>query len=168
VWSKLREEDILARGDRGASNSAEWTASAGAPSIARGWRANHAELRFSLWLSRVAWRDGRVGDAFLGPWRGARRGLVDFGSSHVSSACDLAPEVEVHGDKICMRGDLAHPDGSRIPRATFERSFAIDGDGLIVDERLLDSSDLRGVSYQVPEGASEVVRTDSTVHYRLG
>jgi hypothetical protein len=167
VWSKKRARDILARGPGDAPDEAEWSGSSGSTSLARGWRANHAELRFSLWLSRVAWRGGRVGDALLGPIRAARRGLVDFGSSRVSSACDLVPEVEVHGDGIHVRGDLAHPDGSRIAGATFQRSFTIDGDGLCVDERLLDPGSVRHVTYRVPDGATDVVRTATTASYRL-
>lgn len=166
VWSKSGARDVLARGRE--SDEAEWIGSSGSTSPVRGLNANKDELRFSFWLSRVAWRRGRALEALRTPFEVARKSLFGFGASRASSAFDLAPDVELHGDGVVMRGGLAHRGGVRIEGSALERTFSIDGSGLVVDERLLAQGRAHAVAYRVPKMAKDVVSAPDRATYRLG
>jgi len=145
----------------------EWTATAGPVAPSRGWRANHDELRFSMWLARVAWRGGRPLDALTLPLRIAKRGLVDFATQRASSANDLSPEIETSIDGLLVRSALAYKDGSRVADTAIERRYTIDGAGLSVAENLVSSGACSAIDYSVPEAATAVVRSLNAVSYRL-
>ena len=165
VWSKHAGRDVLERA--GDSDAAEWIAKGGSTSIARGLRANKDELRFSFWLSRVAWRGGRLGEALAAPFDVARRSLLGFGGPRASSAFDPSPSVEVQGDGLLLRSGLAHREGTRIEDSALERTFSIDGSGLVVDEKLLAEGRAHAARYQVPRLATEVVSAPDRATYRL-
>jgi hypothetical protein len=167
VWSKTKEADLLDKGHLRGVGEAEWVAECGHFSPSRGWRANHAELRFAFWLSRVAWRGGRPVDALRGPFQIAKRGLLDFATARASTAYDLAPTVEPTSDGLLVRAAFAHRDGTRVEGTAIERRFTIDGSGLSVAETIEESGRCRGIGYRVPKLATDVVRTPSTASYRL-
>jgi hypothetical protein len=165
VWSKLRGADVLDRAR--SSEEAEWAGASGSFAPLRGLRANRTELRFSFWLARVAWRGGRHKDALLAPLDVARKGLFGWAGPRASSAFDLRPLVELHGDGILLRGALAHREGTRVDRSVLERSYSIDGGGLVVEEKLLDAGDARHVRYCVPRAAAEIESSATGASYRL-
>ncbi len=165
VWSKHGARDVLERARD--SDAAEWIADSGSTNLARGLRANKDEMRFSFWLSRVAWRGGRLGEALAAPFDVARQSLFGFGAARASSAFDPTPEVELHGDGLVLRGGLAHREGTRIEGAALERTFSIDGSGLVVDDKLLAAGRAHAVSYQVPSLATDVVSAPDRATYRL-
>ena len=168
VFDRRRGRDLLERCRLGGSQEAEWTGQAGLPSFGRGWRSGRSELRFSLWLARVAGRAGRPVDALLTPPRIFRRGVLAFGAPRVGSAFHLTPEVELLGDGIRLVSSLAHRDGSALAGARIERSFHIDGEGLEVHERCTSSGGARGLKYVVPQMARSVDERPEEVRYRLG
>jgi hypothetical protein len=49
----------------------------------------------------------------------------------------------------------------------FSRSFRLAGDGLLVEEKLLDPKPMRGLVYRIPAGAEEIERTDRVLRYKL-
>ncbi len=165
VWSKTEKRDVLGRGRE--SEEAEWVGRSGMPRPLRGLSANQDELRFSFWLSRVAWRRGRAMEALLVPLEIARKSLVRFGGRGASSAYDPSPDVELHGDGVVLRGSLAHRGGARVEGSALERSFSIDGGGLVVDEKLLEKGRAHAVGYRVPKLAKDVVTGPERASYRL-
>jgi hypothetical protein len=167
VYAKEEARDVLERCRLGGTNEGEWSGVEGWPSPARGWRANAREMRFSLWLARVHARAGRTRDALLAPVHVFRRGVLAFAHPRVSSAFDLAPVVEVHGDGVTLRAALAHRDGSRVSASSIERSYRIDGEGLEVEERLVSAGAARRVNYRVPVAARNVRRDGERVSYHL-
>jgi len=167
VWSKARAANVLDKGFVRGVDEGEWTATAGPVAPSRGWRANHDELRFSMWLARVAWRGGRPLDALTLPLRIAKRGLVDFATQRASSANDLSPEIETSIDGLLVRSALAYKDGSRVADTAIERRYTIDGAGLSVAENLVSSGACSAIDYSVPEAATAVVRSLNAVSYRL-
>jgi hypothetical protein len=167
VWSKARGADVLDKGRVSGVSEAEWVAACGEFSPRRGWRANHDEVRFSLWLARVAWRGGRPLIALAYPFRVAKRGLYDFATRRVSSAYDLTPQVEQSVDGLCVRSRLAHRDGTPVAGTAVERRFTIDGAGLAITERVEGAEACGRLEYRVPRHATDVVRTSNTASYRL-
>jgi hypothetical protein len=167
VFDKRAHHDLLERCRLGGSNEAEWSGVAGFPSIARGWRANSEELRFSIWLARVHARAGRMVDALLAAPRVFCRGVLAFGHPRASSAFHLAPSVHVEGDGVTLRSALAHRDGSVIAGSALERRFRLDGRGLDVEEKLVAPGRARRVAYRVPAAASRIERSDRSVSYHL-
>jgi hypothetical protein len=164
VWSKPGARDVLERARE--SDEAEWTAR-GSTSPVRGLRANKDEMRFSFWLSRVAWRAGRMGEALTVPLDIARKSLARFGGARASSAFDPSAQVEVQGDGLLLRSHLAYPQGTRIEGSALERMFSIDGSGLVVDEKLLAAGRAHAVRYRVPSLATDVVSAPDRATYRL-
>lgn len=167
VVRKADGRELLPRCRLGGHQVGEWCGLAGHTSLGRGWRAGAKEVRFSAWLARVHWRAGRRGDALLTTPRTLKRGVLAFAHPRVSSAFVLAPELTVEGSGARLASTLAWRDGSAVPGARIERHFAVDGRGLVVHERLLDASGVRGLDYRVPEGASEVERSEREIRYRL-
>jgi hypothetical protein len=165
VWSKLSSRDVLERARD--SDEAEWVGSSGSTHPLRGLRANKDELRFSFWLSRVAWRGGRAKDALLAPLEIAKKSLFGCGGTRASSAFDPAPDVELHGDGFVLRGGLAHREGTRVEGSALERTFSSDGGGLVVDEKLLAAGRAQAVAYHVPKLARDVVSAPDRASYRL-
>jgi hypothetical protein len=159
--------ELLERCRLGGAQEGEWSARAGAPSLARGWAGGGSELRFSLWLARVHARAGRLGAALAAPLSVARRGVGAFASPRVSSAFALAPAVRVEGDGLELESELAWRGGRGLGGSRLARRFQVDGDGLVVEERLLDAGKARGVAYGVPAAALEVQRASDRVSYRL-
>ena len=159
--------DLLERCRLGGHQEGEWSGRAGLPSLARGWAGGGDELRFSLWQARVHLRAGRSAEALRAPLAVARRGVAAFAAPRVSSAFSIAPEVRVDGDGIELSGPLAWRGGAPLAGSRIERRFQVDGDGLVVSERVLDTGGARGLTYGVPHAATEVQRRDGWVTYRL-
>jgi hypothetical protein len=167
VFDKRAGADVLDRCRFQGDGEGEWSGSSGTFSLPRGWHANASELRFSLWLARVHARARRFGSAVLAPAVVLRDGVLAFASPRVSSAFDLAPEVEVHGDGVVVRSALAHRDGSRAAGSALRRSFRVDGDGVEVEDRLESAGRARGVSFRFPSSARDARREGSTASYRI-
>ncbi|MCY2958613.1 MAG: hypothetical protein NTY35_00445 [Planctomycetota bacterium] len=168
VYGKAQGRDLLTRCRLGGANEGEWSGTAGWPSPARGWRGGGSELRFSLWLARVAARRGRLVEALLTPPRVARRGVLAFGHPRVSSAFDLAPDVRLDGTTIVIESRLAHRDGSRVGASRLTRSYEVDGSGLVVVEDLSADGGARRLGYRVPREASDVRDEGRRISWRLG
>jgi hypothetical protein len=125
------------------------------------------ELRFSIWLARVHLRAGRYVEAPLAPAHVFRRGVLAFAHPRVSSSFDLAPEVEVREGEIVLRSALAHRDGSRAAGSALVRRFALDGEGLEVEEELRSTGAARGVEFRFPKAARDARREGTRAAYRL-
>ena len=166
VYSKRKREDILTRLPLDPSAAGEWAGQAGR-SFARGWRSGKAELRFSTWLARNDWRAGRRAAALGAPLRVFRRGVWDFASGAVSSGFHLAPDTIVRADGVTLMSRLAQRDGSPLETSSLVRNFRVDGDGLCVEEKLVDPGAARRVAYRVPDGATEAAGEPGQVSYRL-
>lgn len=168
VYGKREGRNLLERCRLGGAQEGEWNASFGGPSLARGWRGGGGELRFSLWLARVAARRGRLAQALATPPGVVRRGILAFGAPRVSSSFDLAPEVRLEGTSIVVESRLAHRDGGVVPQSRIERRFEVDGAGLVVEESLVEDGGARHVDYRVPAAASDVRRDGRRITWRLG
>lgn len=160
-------EELLTRCRLSGRNEAEWSGSCGTTSLARGWRSGGAEVRFSLWLARNAWRRGRRLEAASTPLRLLRDGVLAFAGPRVGSAFHLTPQVRVLGDRALLEGGLARRDGTPLPDSHIRRSFGLLGDGLEVQEELVADGGARGLDYQVPAAAVEVEREEGRVRYVL-
>jgi len=167
VVRKADGAELLPRCRLGGHQVAEWSGKAGLPSLARGLRSGAKEVRFSAWQARVHWRAGRRGAALKTPLATISRGVLAFGHSRVSSAFALAPEVEVQFGAVTLRGPLAWRDGTAVPGTELERRFRVDGEGLVVTERLLERGSARNLEYPLPGTATEVERDGDEVRYRL-
>jgi hypothetical protein len=167
VFDKRFGRDVLERRRLSGDSEGEWSGAEGGFSLARGWRSNAAELRFSLWLARVHARAGRIGEALLAPARVFRDGVLAFASPRVSSAFDLAPEVEVLADGVLVRSMLAHRDGSRADGSALARRFRIDGEGLEVEDRLEAGGRARSLEFRFPRAARGAARAGSAASYRI-
>lgn len=167
VWSKARGADVLARCRLAGVNEAEWSGRLGAFSPARGWRSGGREVRFAFWLARNHWRGGRVKDALLAPGRVFTRGVLAFAGPRVGSAFHVAPETRVADDGVTLSSRLARRDGTAIEGTRLERSFRLDGDGLVVADEVLEGGGVRDLAYAVPARATDVARDGLRVTYRL-
>ena len=166
----IRKSDgasLLPRCRLGGAQQGEWSGHWGRPSLARGWRACGRELRFSLWRARVHARGRRWGEVWREPLRTFRDGVLAFGHSRVGSAFTLGVELSPRADGVRLTGPLSRRDGSEVPGSRVVRDFSIDGDGLVVCERLESAGSARGVSYRVPTEAVEVGESEGEVRYRL-
>jgi len=168
VFGKRAGVDLIERHRHASSDEGEWNGTSGWPSFARGWRGGGSELRFSLWLARVAARRGRPLDALLTPPRVARDGILAFGRPRVSSAFDIAPRVRLEGHAIVLDTRLAHRDGAALSESRLVRRYEVDGEGLVVDEELQSDGGARRVAYRVPERAADVREEGRRIRWRLG
>ena len=134
VYSKSAQADVLDRVRHEWLGEAEWGGRE-RRSIARGWNNSSQELRFSAWLARNHWRGDRRRDALLTPLRVFRDGVLTFADGRVSSAFHLAPEMILLSDGLTMMSRLARRDGSPIEDSSVRRTYRIDGDGLLVEDR---------------------------------
>ncbi len=159
--------DLVARCRLGGRQEGEWSGYVGAPSPARGWRAGGGELRFAGWLARVHARAGRHGAALRAPLDVLRRGVLAPASARVSSAFVLDPAVEVLADGVHLASGVAWRDGVRADEVLVERTFQVDGEGLVVTERLRTAGSARGLEYRVPAAATDVEREPGELRYRL-
>lgn len=159
--------ELVERCRLGGAQEAEWSGSAGLPSLARGWRGGGGELRFSLWLARVHWRAGRTGAALAAPLAVAHRGVAAFAAPRVSSAFALAPVVRIDGDGLELASALAWRGGDVVPGSRLERRYQVNGEGLTVSEHLLAAGGAHALRYGVPAAARDVERTVDRVTYRL-
>ncbi len=159
--------ELVERCRLGGSQEAEWSGRAGGFSPTRGLRAGRSELRFSLWLSRVHLRAGRYAAALRAPFDVLSTGVLAPASPRVSSAFALDPEVSVLADGVRLRGAVAWRDGTPVPGVELERLFQVDGEGLVVTERLRSAPGTRELAYRVPGSAAEVERGPTEVRYRL-
>lgn len=155
VVRKSDGASLLARQRGSASQEGEWSARAGGWQWKRGWRTNAFELRFSLWLLRNHWRGGRYAMAVGAPLDVASRGVLDFASSEVSSAFHRAPEVRVDSGGVTLSTSVAWRTGDAPSGTRLVRRFEVDGAGLAVHERWLESGALRGLAYHWPASATE-------------
>ncbi len=167
AYSKKRDEELLARCRLAGANEGEWSGKLGGFSLGRGWESGKQALRFSTWLARNHWRGGRAGAALLEPARTLRDGVLAFGSSRIGSAFDCSAESYLLSDGVQLKSALARRDGTPIPGSELERTFRVDGDGLVVEEALVAAGGVRGLDYRVPASASEVLREAGQIHYRL-
>ena len=167
VVRKADGKELLARCRLGGQNRGEWSGHAGSFSWGRGWRAGRDALRFSVWIAKTHRRAGRLMDALREPDRTFRRGVLAFGHSRVSSAFDLAPEVQIDHSGLTLTSSLAHRDGTPIAESRLVRGFHVEGNGLVVEEQLLSTGNARGVSYREPESCDEWTRSEEAIRYRL-
>ncbi len=168
--AKADGRELIARCRLGGAQEGEWSGLGGPltdVSPARGWRSGGAEVRFSLWLARVHWRAGRHLAAVRKPWQVFSDGVLAFGSRRVGSAFELAPSVRLLGDGVRLESRLARRSGEPLIDSNLERTFQVDGSGLVVTERLLDSGRARKVAYRVPAAATDVEVRPDQVSYRL-
>ncbi len=167
VVSRVDGRELLGKGKLPAIGPAEWSGKAGLPSWGRGWRSGAKELRFSLWLARNAWRGGRHREALLWPWRRLREGVLAFASSRVATPFALNPSLTLVDGGVRLEVPLAWSDGRPLADSSVERIYRVDGEGLVVEERLLRPGAARALSYRIPTGASQVVQDATSVRYRL-
>ncbi|MFT5049095.1 MAG: hypothetical protein ACI8QZ_000485 [Chlamydiales bacterium] len=166
VYSKAKQCELLERRPLASDNPAEW-GGIGHSSLARGWASGSSELRFSLWLARNDWRAGRFADALARPGRVLRRGVLAFAGKAVSSAFHLTPDTILLPDGVTMLSRLAQRDGTPIEDSSIVRTFRVDGDGLLVEEKLTEAGSATRVAYHVPVTATEERATENEVAYRL-
>jgi len=155
VVRKSDGANLLARERWSAAQEGEWSGSVGGLALARGWKSSARELRFSLWLLRNHWRGGRYDMALHAPLDVARRGLLGFASSEVSSAFHRAPEVRVDAGGITLTTSVAWRTGDAPVSPRLQRRFEVDGAGLSVFERWLDPSPVRSLEFHWPRAATE-------------
>ena len=157
--------ELVERCRLGGHQEGEWTARSGAPSLARGLRANGSEARFATWLARNAARGG-------GPLAGLRplasfglRGLAAFAGPRVSTAFDRQASLEAVPGGVRVRAVPSWRDGRRAPVAAIERQFTVSQDGLEVSEAVLGAPG--PLRYRAPV-LSEVLRQEpGEVRWRL-
>jgi hypothetical protein len=149
-----------------ASQEGEWSASAGAPRLGRGWSHGGRELRFALWLARHQRRTRRPGAPWSEPLRVLRRGVLDFASPRASSAFPTDAGLELRDDGVRIGSRLAWRGGEPVPKTAVERLFTLDGAGLLVRDELR-AEGVRDIGYPLPARALEAVREGGTVAYRL-
>jgi glycosyltransferase involved in cell wall biosynthesis len=171
VVSKATGSELLQRrmdGDpRGAAIEGEWCARAGIWNAARGMRAGAADLRFSLWLARVAWRSAGLRAALGEPVRRLRDGVLAFASRRVRSDMDLLPTCSSLPRGVQIESHLARPDGQVLSGSRLIRRFELDAAGLLVDDHLIERGAARSVRYRVPAAARDVQRDPGRVRYSL-
>jgi hypothetical protein len=159
--------ELVERCRLGGEQEAEWSGLAGLPAPLRGWRAGREELRFSWWLARVERRAGRSSSAWRTPPAVFRRAVLAFAHPRVSSAFPLGSLLRGLEDGVELSSTLAHRGGLEVVGSALERSFRVDGEGLVVHERLLSRGTARALEYRVPAAASEVQRDAMEIRYRL-
>jgi hypothetical protein len=162
--------DLVARRRLAAKQEGEWSGASGNFSPTRGWINSRDELRFSLWLARNLARGDHWGEALAAPFDVAQRGYMDFASPAVSSAFDIAPQIEVLDDGVRVRCELAHRGGERAGGARIEREFRVDGEGLTLTERVLERGAVHELDYLVPKAARDVAGKppdSQAIRYRL-
>lgn len=155
VVRKSDGASLLERRRLAAVQEGEWSARHGGLALARGWRACGAELRFALWLSRNHARGDRWLSALGAPFEVARRGVLGFASSEVSSCFALQTQTRIDGEGVSLVSALAHRGGEAVRGSRLERRFELDGKGLVVRERLLDAGGARGLAFRFPARSSE-------------
>ncbi len=167
VVRKSDGKDLLERQRHAIAQEAEWSSKGGLFSLARGLRSGARELRFSLWLARA---DARAGELWRGvrrPFEMFKRGVLAFGSGEASTAFDREPELQSFADGVSLSSGLARRDGSASAGPRFSRSFRLAGDGLLVEEKLLDPKPMRGLVYRIPVAAEDIERSDRVLRYKL-
>jgi hypothetical protein len=92
--------------------------------------------------------------------------LVPAGT-RAGSFRELAPAVQVGGDGVELASRLALADGTPVAESRIERRFALDGEGLVVEERLVEPGAARGARYRLPAEAREIEADARRVRYRL-
>ena len=172
VVSRASGTELLSRSldgsPGGAPVPAEWAGRAGVWNIARGWRAGAADLRFSLWLARAAWRARGLRAALGEPVRRLRDGVLAFASPRVRSDMDLAPTCRVTPRGVQLESRLARPDGQVLAGSRLVRGFELDETGLWVDDHLIEPGAGKSARYSLPGAARDVARSKGHVRYRLG
>ena len=167
VVRKSDGKDLLSRRRHDAAAEAEWTSASGGFSLSRGLASGKKELRFSLWLARTDLRAGETGRALSRPLRALSKGVMEFGSSACSTAFDRKPSLDLLSDGVRLQSGLAHRDGTPATEARFERTYRLAGDGLLVEERLLQPTAGGNLAYHIPKDAKDIERSDKTLRYRL-
>jgi hypothetical protein len=167
VVRKSDGRDLLERQRHAIPQEAEWSAKAGFFSLVRGLRSCGKELRFSLWLARADVRRGEPWRALRRPFEMLKQGVIAFGSGASSTAFDRESELHSFADGVSFSSRLARRDGSPGGGPKFSRSFRLAGDGLMVEEKLLDTRPMRGLVYRIPAAAEEIERDDRTLRYKL-
>lgn len=167
VVRKSDGKDLLERQRHAIAQEAEWSSKGGLFSLARGLRSGARELRFSLWLARTDMRAGELWRGIKRPFEMFKRGVLAFGSGEASTAFDRESELHSFADGVSLSSGLARRDGSASAGPRFSRSFRLAGDGLLVEEKLLDPKPMRGLVYRIPVAAEDVERSDRVLRYKL-
>jgi len=158
---------LLKRTRDATDQAAEWASGSGARDWKRGWKAGADELRFSFWLSRVHARAGRLGAALLTPPEVLRRGVAGFAAPLGSSAFASQAELELLPDGVIVRAPLGFRGGAAIPGTALERRYQVDGEGLVVNERLVTGGSAQELSYRRPAAAQDLDDSGTGLSYRL-
>ena len=167
VVRKSDGRDLLERQRHAIPQEAEWSVKGGFLSLLRGLRSGARELRFSLWLARTDARAGHLWRGIKRPFEMFKRGVIAFGSGAASTAFDREPELHSFADGVSLSSGLARRDGSVRGGPRFSRSFRLAGDGLLVEEKLLDTRPMLGLVYRIPTAAEDIERTDRVLRYKL-
>ena len=167
VVRKRDGAELLPRTGEGVRLVGEWSGASGRWAPRRGWRAGAAEVRFSLWHSRVHLRAGRYLAALGAPASTFRRGVLAYAHPEVSSAFALDPQLVPLPDGVQLVSRLALRDGTPVPGSGLERRFRVDGNGLMVTERLTSEGDARDLEFQIPPLAADVAESKREISYRL-
>ena len=162
----LFQADRFARRPMGA-----WSGAAGSLSPSRGWHAGATDLRFSAWLMRNRWRTGGSPLAKLGslsePLSALKRGVIDFGSSKVSSSFDRESRLRISDDAVFLVGPFARADGTPVG-GLVERSYRGSELGVEVEERCIDRTKIRNLWFRAPTHAVMLEEVQDHVRYRFG
>jgi hypothetical protein len=167
VYSKAEGCDVHVPRSLDARIEGEWSGELGPFSLARGWRANAKELRFSLWLARNHLRGRRFSAAAVAPASVLWNGVLAFASKLVGSAFDRAPDLALLPDGVEVRSALARRDGTPILDSRLVRRFQVDGEGLAIEEHLESPGPARAMRYRPPSLARALVQEEHHVRYRL-
>ena len=167
VVDRRRGVELLPRRRFDAHATGEWNARAGSWRLGRGWSAGSAELRFSLWLSRVHWRAGRHAAAISQPLRTFDEAVLAFASSECSTAFDREPVLEFDGAGCSGVWRLCWRDGNPVPGSAVERRWAIVDGALEVTEQLKSAGEARGAAIEAPVGVEVVEASAERLRYRI-
>lgn len=167
VQRKRDGRELLPRCRLGGHQVAEWSGKSGWVQPLRGWSAGAKEVRFSAWLARVQWRAGRRAAALWTPAQTFRRGVMAFAHPRVSTAFALNPRMSLIESGVRLDVPFAWRDGRPVPDSCVLREFRVDGEGLLVMERVSAAQGVRGLSYPIPDGATDIERGAGEIRYRL-
>ena len=148
-------EERVHRCRLGGANRADWNGRAGTIAPQRGWRAGAKEVRFSLWLARVARRRGATLEALRTPLAHLRRDVLAFAHQRVSSAFARDVDARFDGEALELTAPLAWRDGSAVTGSEVRRRYRLDAGSLVVEDELRADGGARGLVWAAPDGVAE-------------